>query len=798
MSWLYMLMRGAGPRDFRLSDCRFAVSGEILMSANGYLQLIFYVVVLLALAKPLGIYMANIYEGKPALLNRIGAPFERLIYRACGVDPEKETGWVQYTLALLVFNLLGALVVYGLQRLQANLPLNPANMTAVSPDSSFNTAISFATNTNWQGYGGESTMSYLTQMLALTVQNFLSAATGIVVVIALIRGFARQSMQTIGNFWVDVTRTTLYILLPLALVLALVLVSQGVVQTFSAYPTVPLAESVEYDNPKLDAAGQPLKDDKGNPVTEKATQKEQVIAVGPAASQIAIKQLGTNGGGFFNVNSAHPFENPTPLSNFLEVLAILLIPGALCYTFGRMVGDTRQGWALLGAMTLVFVVLLAVCVGAEQAGNPSLAKLGVDQTASATQAGGNMEGKETRFGIVNSALWATATTAASNGSVNSMHDSFTPLGGLVPMALIQLGEVIFGGVGSGLYGMLMYVVIAVFVAGLMIGRTPEYLGKKIEAFEIKMAAIAVLVPLFTALVGTALARDDGSRQGRCRQSRRARILRDPVRVFLGQRQQRQRLRGLIGEHAVLQHGAGHRDVLRPLLDHHSGARTRRIGRGQEARPDRRGHAANAYAAVHFLPRRRSDRDRRVDLLPALALGPIVEHLHALRHQIAPPIVCRFQESIHDNPSPFPEPHRFQGLVTPDILRAALIESCVKLLPQHQWRNPVMFVVYLGSILTTGLYVQALAGHGEAPAGFILAVTVWLWFTVLFANFAEAVAEGRSKAQAAALRGAKRDIMAKKLERRARTRTGRSSPRPRCARETYSWSRPATSFPPTAR
>jgi potassium-transporting ATPase potassium-binding subunit len=475
------------------------------MSANGYLQLVFYIVVLLALAKPLGTYMARIYEGEPALLNRIGAPFERLIYRLSGVDASKEMGWVQYAVALLVFNLLGALVVYGLQRLQASLPLNPANMAAVSPDSSFNTAISFATNTNWQGYGGESTMSYLTQMLALTVQNFLSAATGMVVVIALIRGFARQSMQTIGNFWLDVTRTTLYILLPLALVLALALASQGVVQTFSAYATVPLIESVEYDNPKLDAAGQPQKDEKGNPVTEKATQKEQVIAVGPAASQIAIKQLGTNGGGFFNVNSAHPFENPTPLANFLEVLAILLIPGALCYTFGRMVGDTRQGWAVLGAMTLVFVVLLAVCAGAEQAGNPSLAKLGVDQSVSATQAGGNMEGKETRFGVVNSALWATATTAASNGSVNAMHDSFTPLGGLVPMALIQLGEVIFGGVGSGLYGMLMFVVIAVFVAGLMIGRTPEYLGKKIEAFDIKMACIGVLVPLFTALFGTAIA-----------------------------------------------------------------------------------------------------------------------------------------------------------------------------------------------------------------------------------------------------------------------------------------------------
>ena len=475
------------------------------MGANGYLQLAFYVVVLVALAKPLGAYMARIYEGQPAWLNQAGAPIERLIYRLCGVDSSKEMGWIEYTVALLVFNLLGGLAVYGLQRLQAYLPFNPAAMGAVSPDSSFNTAISFMTNTNWQGYGGESTMSYLTQMAALGVQNFLSAATGMAVVIALIRGFARQTATTIGNFWVDMTRTVLYILLPLSFIFALVLVSQGVVQTFSAYHTVPLVESVEYDNPKLDAAGQAIKDEKGNPVTEKATQKEQVIAVGPAASQIAIKQLGTNGGGFFNANSAHPFENPTPLSNFLEVLAILLIPGALCYTFGKMVGDTRQGWAILATMTIVLVGLLTVCVWAEQQGNPLLAKLGVDQATTATQAGANMEGKEIRFGIVNSALWATTTTAASNGSVNAMHDSFTPLGGLIPMWLIQLGEVIFGGVGSGLYGMLMFVVVGVFVAGLMIGRTPEYLGKKIESFEIKMASIAVLVPLFTALLGTAIA-----------------------------------------------------------------------------------------------------------------------------------------------------------------------------------------------------------------------------------------------------------------------------------------------------
>ena len=476
------------------------------MTIDSYLQLGLYLVVLLALARPLGAYMARVYEGQPAILNRIGAPFERLLYKTCGIDPQREMRWIEYAVAALVFNLVGLLVVYALQRLQRFIPLlNPQDMAAVSPDSAFNTAVSFATNTNWQGYGGESTMSYLTQMLGLTVQNFVSAATGMAVLVALIRGFQRTSASTIGNFWVDLTRTTLYILLPLSLLLAVALVSQGVVQTFASYTTAQLVQPVTYDNPKLDSAGQPLKDDKGNPVTEPATAKEQTIAVGPAASQIAIKQLGTNGGGFFNVNSAHPFENPTPLSNFLEVLAILLISGALCYTFGAMVKDTRQGWAVLAAMTIVFVALLALCTWAETQGNPALAGLGVDQATSAAQAGGNMEGKETRFGIANSTLWATATTVASNGSVNSMHDSYTPLGGLVPLWSMELGEVIYGGVGSGLYGMLIFALVAVFVAGLMIGRTPEYLGKKIEAFEMKMATIAILVPPFVALTGTAIA-----------------------------------------------------------------------------------------------------------------------------------------------------------------------------------------------------------------------------------------------------------------------------------------------------
>lgn len=475
------------------------------MTSNGFLQIAVYLVTLLALAKPLGWYMARIYRDKSVRPMHWVAPIERLIYRLSGVKPEQEMRWTEYAAALLVFNLFGLLAVFALQRLQATLPLNPQHLAAVSPDSAFNTAVSFATNTNWQGYGGERTMSYLTQMLGLTVQNFVSAATGMATLVALIRGFIRRNQDTIGNFWVDMTRSTLYILIPLSLLLALALVGQGVVQTFSSYQSVALTEAVSYEQPKLGEDGQPLKDAEGKPELEKIDVREQTLALGPAASQVAIKQLGTNGGGFFNVNSAHPFENPTPLSNFLEMLSILLIPAALCYTFGVMVGDVRQGWAILAAMTVIFVALVFVTVPAEQGGNPAFAALGVDQAASSGQAGGNMEGKETRFGIVNSALWAVATTAASNGSVNAMHDSFTPLGGMVPMWLMQLGEVIYGGVGSGLYGMIVFAIVAVFVAGLMIGRTPEYLGKKIEAYEMKMAAVAILIPPLMVLGGSAIA-----------------------------------------------------------------------------------------------------------------------------------------------------------------------------------------------------------------------------------------------------------------------------------------------------
>ncbi|HEX5393777.1 MAG TPA: potassium-transporting ATPase subunit KdpA [Rhodocyclaceae bacterium] len=466
------------------------------MSNHAWLLLALYLGLMLVCVKPLGIYMAHVMEGRYRVFNLI----ERPLYRLCGVKPEEEMGWLSYTLAILIFNLIGFVVVYALQRLQLALPLNPQALSNVSPDSAFNTAISFATNTNWQGYGGESTMSYLTQMLGLSVQNFLSAATGIAVVIAMIRGFARHTASTVGNAWVDLTRCTLYILLPLSIVLAVFLVGQGVVQNFDSYQDATTVEVTKYDNPKLDAAGQPIKDDKGNPVTEPAETQTQSLPMGPAASQIAIKQLGTNGGGFFNVNSAHPYENPTPLANFVEMLSILLIPAALCYTFGHMVGDRRQGWAVLAAMTVLFVALTIPAMMAEQQGNPLLAKLGAQLPVE--QSLGNMEGKETRFGPAESALWASATTAASNGSVNAMHDSFTPIGGLVALVNIQLGEVVFGGVGSGLYGMLVFAILAVFIAGLMIGRTPEYLGKKIESYEMKMVSLAILIVPLLVLVGT--------------------------------------------------------------------------------------------------------------------------------------------------------------------------------------------------------------------------------------------------------------------------------------------------------
>ena len=472
------------------------------MTTQSVLTLAGFLVVLGVLAYPLSSYIARLAGGGP--LPR-GFGFERWFYRLAGVDPAHEMPWTHYAVAVIAFNGVGLFAVYALQRLQAWLPLNPQSLPNVSADSAFDTAVSFVTNTNWQAYSGETTMSYLTQMSALAVQNFLSAATGIAVAFALIRGFARGSASGIGNFWMDMTRTTLFLLLPLSLLLAVVFMGQGVIQNFAPYQDVATLEPLSYANPKLDAAGAPLKDAQGNAVTEPAVTQTQTLAMGPVASQEAIKMLGTNGGGFFNANSAHPYENPTPLANFVQMLAIFLIPAALCFVFGRMVGDSRQGWAIFSAMTVLFIAMAAVVLWAEQQGNPSFGGLSVDQAPGALQAGGNMEGKETRFGIVSSALFAAVTTAASCGAVNAMHDSFTPLGGLVPLWLIQLGEVVFGGTGSGLYGMLIFAIMAVFIAGLMIGRTPEYIGKKIESFEMKMTSIVILLTPFLVLAGTAVA-----------------------------------------------------------------------------------------------------------------------------------------------------------------------------------------------------------------------------------------------------------------------------------------------------
>ena len=475
------------------------------MTTQSFVLLAVFLVVLLALAWPLGILLTRVGNGTavPGLgwLGKI----ENVLYRMAGVKADTGQDWKSYALALVVFNAVGALFVYGVQRVQLWLPLNPQGLGNISPDSSFNTAVSFVANTNWQGYSGEQTMSYLTQMLALTGQNFFSAATGMAVAYALVRGFSARSVKSIGNFWVDMTRSTLYVLLPLSVIFAVFLMGQGVIQNFSSYKEVTLLDPVTYSQPKKDAQDQPMVDAKGAAVTETLTATTQTIAMGPVASQEAIKLLGTNGGGFFNANSAHPYENPTALANFLQMLAIFLIPAGLCFAFGRMVGDIRQGWAILAAMTLIFVVATAVVLGAEQQAHPALQAMGIDQMASLTQAGGNMEGKETRFGISASALFAAVTTAASCGAVNAMHDSFMPIGGMVPMLLIQFGEVIFGGVGSGLYGMLIFAIMAVFIAGLMIGRTPEYLGKKIQAYEMKMTAIAILVTPTLVLTGTAIA-----------------------------------------------------------------------------------------------------------------------------------------------------------------------------------------------------------------------------------------------------------------------------------------------------
>ncbi|MFN8480353.1 MAG: potassium-transporting ATPase subunit KdpA [Kouleothrix sp.] len=467
------------------------------MTVNGFLQIALYLLMLVALVKPLGWYMARVYAGQPAGLNRLLAPLERLLYRLFGIQPDAEMGWTHYLAAMLLFNALGIGLLYTLQRLQGWLPLNPRGFAAVTPDSALNTATSFVTNTNWQGYSGEAIMSYLTQMLGMNVQNFLSAATGMALLIALIRGIARRSTTTIGNFWVDLTRSVLYILLPLALLVALVEVQQGAIQTVADYRAVNVLQPQHYAQARTDIAGKTITD------TVQVTQ--QWLPMGPVASQVAIKHIGTNGGGFFNANAAHPYESPTPLTDFVLVLAETCIAAALTYTFGIMVGDTRQGWAILAAMLIVLAAFQCAAYWAEASGNPHIAAMGVDTLASNSNPGGNMEGKEVRFGIARSALFATATTATSTGAVDAMHDSFTPLGGMVLLIMMQFSETILGGVGSGLYGMLIFVIVAVFIAGLMVGRTPEYLGKKIEVYEMKMASLVVLIMPIIVLGCTALA-----------------------------------------------------------------------------------------------------------------------------------------------------------------------------------------------------------------------------------------------------------------------------------------------------
>ena len=484
--------------------------------------------------KPLGSYIADVMEGRPSLALRAGGRFEAFLYRLCGVNSREEMSWKEYAIALLVFNVLGAAVVYALQRLQFYLPLNPQTFTAVSADSSFNTAVSFITNTNWQGYSGESTMGYLVQMAGLAVQNFMSAATGLVVAIAVIRGFARHTIQTIGNFWADITRATLYVLVPLSAVLALVLVSQGVIQNFDAYKDVTTIEKVTYQNPKTDAAGNPVKDAGGNAVTVTATTQTQTLPMGLIASQESIKELGTNGGGFLYANSAHPYENPTPLTNLLEMLAIFLIPFALTYTFGRMISDTRQGWGLLAAMFILFVSLTMVAYYSEQHGNPLIAKQGIDRVTSAGQSGGNMEGKETRFGIAASALFAAVTTATSCGAVNTMHDSMTPLGGFVPLFLIQLGELAPGGVGTGMHVHNTYVCHP----GRVHRRPDDWPHAGVHRQEDRVAGDEAGLGLHPDDPFRGIDRYYGRgeyrrRQGRRRQSRRPRLQRDPVCLFLG-------------------------------------------------------------------------------------------------------------------------------------------------------------------------------------------------------------------------------------------------------------------------
>jgi K+-transporting ATPase ATPase A chain len=542
------------------------------MTAIGWFQILLYCAMIVAMVPLLGAYMTRVFGGERTFLSPLLRPVEVAIYKVAGVNEQNEQHAVTYTVSMLLFHVGGFLILYLLMRLQAGLPFNPAKQSAVAEDLSFNTAMSFITNTNWQNYGGESTMSYLLQMLGLTHQNFLSAATGIVLAVALIRGFARHSVRTVGNFWVDITRVTLYVLIPICVPFALFLVWQGMPQTLGPYVDVTTLEGAK-----------------------------QTIAVGPVASQVAIKMLGTNGGGFFNANAAHPFENPTAFSNYVQMISIFALGAALTNVFGRMVGDQRQGWAVLAVMGVLFIAGVIVCYGAEAHGNDALNALGL--------AGGNMEGKEVRFGIAASALFAVITTAASCGAVNAMHDSLTAIGGMIPLINIELGEIIVGGVGSGMYGMLLFVIISIFVAGLMVGRTPEYVGKKIEAKEVKMAMLAVLILPLMYLGSTAVCCCGPSRGRRHWQSGSARLHRDPLCLHVADRQQRLGLRRAQRQYAVLQSHRRSSDGRRPVLDDHPNHGDRGLARRQEVDTGVGRHLPHHRRFVRR-PRCRRDRDHR--------------------------------------------------------------------------------------------------------------------------------------------------------------------------------------------
>ena len=699
------------------------------MTVIGWAQIALFCVVTVAITRPVGGFMTSLADGGRTFLWWPLRPVERAWYWVCGVDETREQSWIGYAVAMMLFKLVAFLFCFSIIRLQPYLPFNPDGQGPVSPDLAFNTAVSFVTNTNWQSYGGETTMSYFTQMAALTVQNFASAAAGIALAFAVIRGFSRRSAKSIGNFWVDMTRITVYLLLPFSIVLTIFYVWQGMPQTLAGH-----VDAVTLEGAK------------------------QAISVGPVASQEAIKILGTNGGGFFNVNSAHPFENPNALTNMLQVISIFVLGAGLTNVFGRMVKDERQGWAVFAAMGLLFLVGVAVVYWSESHGNPFFAQLGVDPAL------GNMEGKEVRFGASASALFATATTDASCGAVNSMHESFLPLGGMIPMINIMLGEIIFGGVGSGLYGFVLFAIVAVFVAGLMVGRTPEYIGKKLEAREIKMTMLAILCLPLSMLGFTAIAV----------------VLPGPLSAISapGPHGFSEALYAYVS--ATGNNGSAFAGLSAntPYWNTTLGL-AMIIGRfifvipalavagslaAKKTLPPLVGYVSHARPAVRRAGRGRDPDRRRSDLLPRLGARPRRRALrHEQRHAVLRPEAedtpVNYVSKV-DSPAVAKRSRTSSTLLDPRILLPAVLQSLVKLDPRTLWRNPVMFVVEVVSILTTILLIRD-ALTGAQDLAFAIQINIWLWFTVLFANFAEAVAEGRGKAQAASLRRAQTEVMARR-------------------------------------